>query len=101
MNLHLLIDDIRNLPGMDIIIRNPKYAAAALQNFSVTHLYLDNDLGEGLQEGWQILHQALEHGNAPKNIRLVTSNPVARKKMQLMLEAHGYVSRDKINYRKD
>lgn len=91
--LHILIDDIRNLQGMDIIIRTPLAASSFLESFDTTGhvLYMDNDLGENLTvEGKDILATLLMNCQLPKKVVLVTSNPVAANHMRASLLEYGY-----------
>lgn len=92
--LHILIDDIRDLNGMDIIIRTPKAALRYVtENETTGHfLYMDNDLsGEpGSIEGHDILGRVLLLGHRPKKVILVTSNPVAAQWMRNALLDVGY-----------
>lgn len=83
----LLIDDVRNeeMCGIideefDIIARNPADGKSALEKFAITHLWLDNDLATQ-EEGIDILNWARDNGHVPPNVFLVTSNPVARRRM--------------------
>ena len=92
MTFHILIDDVRNLHGMDIIIRTPEAAVEFLNTFDTSNniVYFDNDLSlEGL-EGYQILRRLLELGQRPKKVVLVTSNPVAKQHMRNDLLDLGY-----------
>jgi len=92
--LHILIDDVRNLQGMDIIIRDPQAAYTFLDVFDTSghFLYMDNDLGDHdlLNEGQSILRYAISLGQLPKKVVLVTSNSVAANNMRSLLVAHGY-----------
>lgn len=93
--LHILIDDIRNLEGMDFIVRTPDAAYDFADKFDSTghFLYMDNDLGDEdnyLNEGQYILRYILDLGQLPKKVMLVTSNSVAASNMRTMLLAHGY-----------
>lgn len=92
--LHILMDDIRDLNGMDIIIRTPHAALQYVANNDTTghFLYMDNDLsGEpGEIEGHDILARVLLLGQRPKKVILVTSNPVAAQWMRNALLDVGY-----------
>lgn len=92
--LHILIDDIRNLEGMDIIIRNPRAAFNYVVDNDVTghFLYMDNDLSCNPEdiEGHDILGRVLLLGQRPKKVVLVTSNPVAAQWMRNALLDVGY-----------
>lgn len=92
--LHILIDDVRNLNGMDIIIRTPVVALDYVRNNETTGhvLYMDNDLSSNPKdlEGQHILRQLLDWGQRPKKVVLVTANPVAAQNMREDLKDLGY-----------
>lgn len=92
MTFHILIDDVRNLHGMDIIIRTPEAAVEFLNKTDTTghFVYMDNDLAVDGMEGYQILRLLLEFGQRPKKVVLVTSNPVAKQTMRNDLLDLGY-----------
>ncbi|WGG14251.1 hypothetical protein [Salmonella phage phC17] len=92
MTFHILIDDVRNLHGMDIIIRTPEAAIEFLKGTDTTghFVYCDNDLAADGMEGYQILRLLLEFGQRPKKVVLVTSNPVAKQHMRNDLLDLGY-----------
>ena len=92
MTFHILIDDVRNLHGMDIIIRTPEAAIEFLKGTDTTghFVYCDNDLAVDGMEGYQILRLLLEFGQRPKKVVLVTSNPVAKQTMRNDLLDFGY-----------
>jgi len=86
---HLLIDDIRNeeMCGVtdikfDITARTSYHGVAALEHNPVTHLWLDNDLGYGSIDGWEILNWARDNDCLPDHITLVTANPVSKRRME-------------------
>lgn len=84
--LHVLIDDIREIDGIDIVCRTVEHALQVLKSEPVTHLYLDNDLGlDQPMEGIHILMWAVEHEVVPDNVYLVTANPIAKKRMEDVL----------------
>lgn len=92
--MEILIDDIRNFEGLDIIVRTPVAAFAFLEvfDFSGHILYMDNDLGvEGLEnEGRTILKRILEKQQLPSKVMLVTSNIIAKADMVHTLQDAGY-----------
>lgn len=92
MTFHILIDDARNLHGMDITIRTPEAAVEFLNKTDTTghFVYMDNDLAIDGMEGYQILRLLLEFGQRPKKVVLVTSNPVAKQTMRNDLLDLGY-----------
>lgn len=87
----LLIDDVRNeeMCGIidfefDLIARTPEKGRQLLEHFGITHLWLDNDMGVQ-EEGIDVLNWARDNGHVPPNVRLVTSNPVALRRMEAVL----------------
>ena len=99
---NLLIDDIRNeeMCGVtdmkfDYIARNPYTGMEALKTQPVTHLWLDNDLGYSMMEGWEILNWARDNDLLPDHIILVTANPVSKRRMAETLKNDlGYTRTD-------
>ena len=104
---HLLIDDIRNLDDMDLIARTYNAGVSCLIMLSVTHLYLDHDLGED-QTGYDILKFMADHvlyckgfkNIMPSFIQLVTANPVGKENMKNLLISEGYSTKDGHNFYK-
>jgi len=92
--MYLLVDDIRNTPS-DFIART--YEAAELSLWSlkayITVLILDHDLGEE-KTGYDLCVWALEHNCLPREVQLVTSNPVGRENIKLALINAGYASKN-------
>jgi hypothetical protein len=88
----LLIDDLRTLP-VDVIARTVKEGLEHLMSCEVTHLYLDNDLGDDqMMEGIDILTWARDHDCVPPKVTIVSANPIARKRMEDVLHFDlGYV----------
>lgn len=87
---HLLIDDFREF-DVDHIAKNARDGQDALLTFSVTHLYMDHDLGdENEANGYEVLCWAIAHDHCPPNVMLVTSNPVGRDNMAAALVSAGY-----------
>jgi hypothetical protein len=91
--LTLLIDDIRNIES-DLVARGSILGREYLKTHKITHLYLDNDLGDDQDmEGIDILAWARNEGCVPSFIYPVTANPVARRRMIALLENDlGYVN---------
>ncbi len=101
---HLLIDDLRNekmcgATGIkfDIISRISINGQHALLNNPVTHLWLDNDLGDGQMDGWEILNWARDNNCIPPHVTLVTANPVGRRKMEEILRNDVGYTRKNLN----
>jgi len=88
----LLIDDIRELQA-DRTARTFDEALAALQSEVWDHVYLDHDLGDPMpaRTGTGICNW-LKRNSAqrPKNIFLITANPVGRDRMGQILASIGY-----------
>jgi hypothetical protein len=90
----LLIDDMRDIKGADIIVRNFDAAKRILQNMDFDQIWLDHDLGE-IEEnrnGYTLLKWYLSDYSADtaKIIQLVTANPVGYTNMENLLLSHGY-----------
>lgn len=98
--IHVLVDDVRDLFGMDIICRNPTVAWDVCKNITQEwSLYLDHDLG-AVVNGNDVLKNLIEMRKAPKYVQIVSSNPVGVANIKATLEAEGYVKSDLtgINY---
>lgn len=93
----LLIDDVRDSLGCDVVARNSIGAKAVLEKCSFEGLCLDHDLGHD-QTGYDVLVWALEQGHVPPIVELVTSNPVGRERMGAALVAAGWVKKSPIKY---
>lgn len=85
--MKLLVDDIRNIDGIDIICRSAEIAMIQIHNWGdVSDLYLDNDLGEGKLEGYDFIKKLYRiNGRLPQRIVLVSSNPIARERIRKFL----------------
>jgi len=102
VEFHLLIDDIRNeeMCGVtdiefDITARTSAHGKQALKDNPVTHLWLDNDLGMGQEEGWEIMNWAIANDCLPPHVTLVTANPVSKRRMeQALCNDVGYTRRN-------
>lgn len=86
----LLIDDLRVIPEATMIARTFEAGMYALKNEGpFDRLYLDHDLGDedDKKTGYGIIC-FLEENPAflPKEIVLVTANPVGRVKMQTVID---------------
>jgi len=93
--LWLLIDDMRDSMGCDIVARNAKAAKELLfcLHGKLECVIFDHDLGEE-ESGFDVLKWALKNDMVPDQIQLVTSNPVGRQNMENILRDHGYTSND-------
>lgn len=84
----ILIDDIRNLPA-DRVARTFEDGIEALKNEGPWDLLLlDHDLGqEDGKDGTGIVNWLEENKNLmPKEVIIVSSNPVGRNRMRLVLD---------------
>lgn len=96
--MDLLIDDQRDI-GTQVIVRTSQAALALLGSGDPPYfdvIFFDNDLGmNSEQEGQDLLRdlllaKKLPYGNGYTKIGLVTSNPVAKERMEATLKADGY-----------
>lgn len=87
----LLIDDVRALPATRVA-RTYDEGIAQLKDKLPDLLLLDHDLGhvEPDKTGYGIVCFLEENDIKPKEIRLVTANPVGALKMEAALESMGY-----------
>lgn len=100
--MHLLIDDVRDLPGMDIICRTAVAGIKAVKQLSPTHLYIDHDLGTDSINGYQVIMQLLEAKKCPIHVQVVSSNPVGVKNISAALIDAGFlVALDGRNFKKE
>jgi len=81
--MKLWLDDKRPIPpGYEIWCKTAKQAIWALQNYDVTHISFDNDLGTGFGEGYQVADWIEEQAHNGKINRLTwavhSANPVRR-----------------------
>ena len=84
--LELLIDDVRDIKDVDLVARTAWEGVEYLKNEPITHLYLDNDLGDDQpMEGIDILTWARDNNRVPPNVFIVSANPVAKKRMEAVL----------------
>lgn len=87
----LLVDDLRDIEGVDVTARTFDDGLQALQDYEVALLYLDHDLGS-LDDGstgygivcW--LEKNPEYW--PQQIIVVTANPVGRQNIYRVLEKY-------------
>jgi len=88
--MQLLIDDVRTMP-VDKIVRTYDEGIQALQENKWDIVWLDHDLGcfkDGKEyTGYTILCWLEENPRfLPRSIRLITSNPVGRARMQMVID---------------
>lgn len=87
----LLIDDVRVMPATRVA-RTYDEGIAQIKEKNPDLLLLDHDLGheEPEKTGYGIVCFLEENNIKPKEIRLVTSNPVGAMRMEAALESMGY-----------
>lgn len=87
----LLIDDVRVMAASRVA-RTYDEAIAQIKEKTPDLLLLDHDLGEiePNKTGYGIVLFLEENNIKPKEIRLVTANPVGAMKMEAALESMGY-----------
>lgn len=102
--MYVLIDDLRDINKYVNADADEKLTIRTFaegMNF-VKHtnlkditLLMDNDLDDPTpgNEGYDILYHAIDHGNYPIQVVLVTANPVARSRMSDLLLNNGYCYR--------
>ena len=88
--MHVLIDDFRDLTGMDIICRTPEAGLEVVSMLRPSHLYIDHDLGCEL-DGYQVIIGLLRNNKCPRNVQIVSDNPVGVQNISRALVACGYV----------
>ncbi len=84
--MKVFLDDERPTPLGWTHARFVEDAIAFLETGEVTELSLDNDLGSGYHEGYEVLEwlerEVVEHGFKPPEIKIHTMNMVRRIYMQ-------------------
>ena len=89
--MRVWLDDIRKMPeGYDVWVKTVDTAIELIDKGIVTHISLDNDLGEDKEVGYFVacyIENLAYHKAIPKLTWAVhTMNPVARKVMTQALE---------------
>lgn len=86
--MKILIDDERTFADMDFIVRTPRAAAKLISNIDISDaiVYLDHDLGDEEDNGYTIAMFMIAKKNIPKEIHLVTNNPIGRGRMAAAFE---------------
>ena len=95
MKPDLLIDDLWDPQKLDISTAARTYdeALSQLNKGGWGTVYLDNDLGPGQKEGWEILNwvmRNLSDEKWPQRFVVFTANNQARPRMESKLKAMGY-----------
>lgn len=91
--MKILVDDVRSMETVDIIFRNPNVALDIIKNSisKIDFLYLDHDMGTEYIDGYQFIKQLLYKFHIfPKQIMIVSSNPVGRKNIENVLQDNNY-----------
>lgn len=98
--LKLWLDDIRPSPKgymwvesveeLIEIVDLARYAYGYFGRGSEILVSLDNDLGEGMTEGYKFLDWMEECGINDVSIHIHTSNPVAKERMKAIIERNGW-----------
>ena len=99
MNYKFWLDDIRSAPEGYLWFQTAESLIEMLKNYynsqpivdKVVEISLDNDLGEGRMEGYQVLDW-LESLLIPVefSIHIHSANPVARERMRTIIERNGW-----------
>lgn len=90
--MKLFLDDVRIAPTDWVQIRWPEDAIAVLKSGNVKEISLDHDLGDDSRgTGYDVLkwieEAVVTSDFKPPKIHIHTSNPAARKRMELAKEA--------------
>lgn len=100
--MKIWLDDLREPPTDEWVWCNATHSVETLlslsnnAHFDVEVLSLDNDLGEGRDEGYRVLDWLEEkkfhnpNFTVPKKIQVHSANPVARRRMEQIIEKNGW-----------
>lgn len=98
--LKLWLDDLRPAPDGWLLCESVEELIETVNLGRDCYLYfrkepqiivsLDNDLGEGMTEGYKFLDWMEENGIDDITIHIHTSNPVARERMKAIIERNGW-----------
>jgi len=93
---------MKNNIHADIIARTAVAGKAILEELSgcINCLGIDHDLG-GEISGCDIVKWAIARGYLPREVEIVTMNPVGRKAIQNVLLDAGYKQKDSSNFVKE
>lgn len=100
--MNLYVDDLRDCPKGFVVARTMEEAIELIENNEIEILSLDHDLGEDengnlLPTGYDLVKYFCEHGLFAKKIYLHTDNGVGRENMyQTLLAAQrrGFISKE-------
>ena len=90
--MNLWLDDIRTPPTDRpwLHVRTVEECIAKIKRKVPQRLSLDNDLGEGLRQGYEVLdwleERAFRGLAIPEEISVHSANPVARQRMQTVID---------------
>lgn len=101
-DINLYVDDLRDCPDRFTIARTVEEAIYYLENYNVTILSLDHDLGEDaegnlLPTGYDLVKIFCERGYRVQKIYLHTDNGVGRENMYHTLKGaqrRGFIDSD-------
>ena len=101
-NINLYVDDLRDCPNGFVIARTVEEAINYLENYKVSILSLDHDLGEDetcrlLPTGYDLVKYMCENGLRADRIYLHTDNGVGRENMYHTLKGaqrRGFIDED-------
>lgn len=88
--MYLLIDDVRDLEGMDIICRTAEAGIMIAKQCHITHLYLDHDLGCECLTGYDVINELIDAKCYIPYVQIVSSNPVGAMYIGAALVGAGY-----------
>lgn len=89
--MKVMVDDLRVDHGrMDLVCRSAEVAISVVNWKSVTELWLDHDLGEDRQSGYDLLKHLNACSLIPPIVVFLTSNPVGRENFRGILESNLY-----------
>lgn len=92
-DMMVYLDDLRDEPEGWVRTHTVEETIALLETGNVSDLSLDNDLGEGIKEGYKVLDWIEEQVYAdpnfpiPARISIHSANPVARQRMLMTLQS--------------
>ena len=87
-SLSLWVDDCKPCPPGFAVARTYDDALRMLRRFRYDTLYLDHDLADPKDRtGYDLLMQAMHEGIAPDDVRVISWNPVGRKRIEAALAA--------------
>lgn len=93
--LSLWVDDCKPCPNGFAVARTYDDAMHMLRRFQYGTLYLDHDLADPQDRtGYDLLMQAIAEGVAPEDVRVISWNPVGRKRIEQAIANRSIAPRD-------